>query len=53
MPEKKISITDELTKRQNDNIRRIRVLEESIRNVDERVNNFEQRFIQEVKKSKA
>ncbi|RLG14636.1 MAG: hypothetical protein DRN66_01450 [Candidatus Nanohalarchaeota archaeon] len=48
--EKKDEIRNELIKRQNDNIRRIRMLEEVIRNIDLRINSIEQRYLEETKK---
>ena len=48
--DKKDEITNEIIKRQNDNIRRIRVTEETLRNNDVRINSIEQRYLQETKK---
>ncbi|MCK5177552.1 MAG: hypothetical protein KAQ92_07530 [Candidatus Aenigmarchaeota archaeon] len=48
--DKKDEITNEIIKRQNDNIRRIRVTEEALRNNDVRINSIEQRYLQETKK---
>ena len=47
---KENEITNEIIKRQNDNIRRIRVLEETLRNIDVRINSIEQRYLNETKK---
>ncbi|MCK5039417.1 MAG: hypothetical protein KAR87_00425 [Candidatus Aenigmarchaeota archaeon] len=47
---KENEITNEIIKRQNDNIRRIRVLEETLRNIDVRINSIEQRYLTETKK---
>ena len=49
--EKKDEIRNEIIKRQNDNIRRIRMLEELIRNIDSRINSIEQRYLEERKKT--